>query len=102
MLDAMVKIWCDWIDRTDCDGFRVDTFKHVPPWVAKESRQPGGAHAAARGKSDSWSWARWAAARERQADYLVAIPEVRSSSSTNGAERCAGSRTATRTRWPPC
>lgn len=36
VLDAMVKIWSYWIAATDCDGFRVDTYKHVPEWVSLE------------------------------------------------------------------
>jgi glycosidase len=36
VLDAMVGIWSYWIARTDCDGYRVDTYKHVPDWVSAE------------------------------------------------------------------
>jgi hypothetical protein len=36
VLTAMVKIWSYWIALTDCDGFRIDTYKHVPEWVSLE------------------------------------------------------------------
>lgn len=32
----MIDIWKYWIAVTDCDGFRVDTMKHVPIWVAHQ------------------------------------------------------------------
>jgi glycosidase len=35
VLDLMVRIWSYWIAKTDCDGYRVDTFKHVPFSTAK-------------------------------------------------------------------
>jgi glycosidase len=35
-LAAMIKLWSYWIAEFDLDGFRVDTFKHVPKWVAAD------------------------------------------------------------------
>lgn len=52
MFQAIVKIWSDWIDDTDCDGFRVDTFKHVPRWVSEEFVAVIRAHAATKGKNN--------------------------------------------------
>lgn len=36
MFKTIAKIWCDWMDYTGCDGFRIDTFKHVPLWVSQD------------------------------------------------------------------
>ena len=33
-LDALVRCYQYWIALSDCDGFRVDTVKHVPPEVS--------------------------------------------------------------------
>ena len=36
LIDIMVRIWSYWMATTDCDGFRVDTFKHVPRATAQQ------------------------------------------------------------------
>ncbi|MFZ0714337.1 hypothetical protein, partial [Mycobacterium sp.] len=35
VLDIMVSVWTYWMAATDCDGYRIDTFKHVPPPTAR-------------------------------------------------------------------
>ena len=30
VLSPLVRVWQYWIDTTDCDGFRIDTLKHLP------------------------------------------------------------------------
>lgn len=30
VLEAIIKVYCYWIALSDCDGFRIDTVKHVP------------------------------------------------------------------------
>lgn len=52
VLDTMVRIYGDWIARTDCDGFRVDTFKHVPEWVGVAFAERIRRHARELGKAD--------------------------------------------------
>jgi glycosidase len=34
VLDAVVRCYQYWIALSDCDGFRIDTLKHVPPEVS--------------------------------------------------------------------
>jgi glycosidase len=34
VLDGLIKAYQYWIAFTDCDGFRIDTVKHVPPEVS--------------------------------------------------------------------
>jgi len=31
VIAGWIKVWSDWIDNFDIDGFRIDTFKHVNP-----------------------------------------------------------------------
>ncbi|MBF0137008.1 MAG: alpha-amylase [Magnetococcales bacterium] len=33
ILTAMIRLWCHWIVRSDCDGFRIDTLRPLPPEV---------------------------------------------------------------------
>lgn len=35
VINGWIKIWSDWINNFDIDGFRIDTFKHVNPefWI---------------------------------------------------------------------
>jgi glycosidase len=33
-LDAVVRCYAYWVALSDCDGFRIDTVKHVPPEVS--------------------------------------------------------------------
>jgi glycosidase len=34
VIDAVIKVYQYWIAFSDCDGFRIDTVKHVPPEVS--------------------------------------------------------------------
>ncbi len=34
VLDALIKVYQYWIAFSDCDGFRIDTVKHVPPEIS--------------------------------------------------------------------
>jgi glycosidase len=34
VLDALIKVYQHWIAFSDCDGFRIDTVKHVPPEIS--------------------------------------------------------------------
>ena len=36
LIESMIGIWTYWLAMTDCDGFRVDTLKHVPPPTAAQ------------------------------------------------------------------
>ncbi len=70
VLDALTRIWCDWIDLTGCDGFRIDTFKHVPRWVAQKATADIRAHAAAaHGKTDFLVFGEVAGGDFWEADY---------------------------------
>jgi glycosidase len=31
VIEGWIKVWSDWINNFDIDGFRIDTFKHVNP-----------------------------------------------------------------------
>jgi glycosidase len=34
VLDAIIRVYQYWIALSDCDGFRIDTVKHVPPEIS--------------------------------------------------------------------
>ncbi len=77
VLDAMLTIWCDWIDETNCDGFRIDTFKHVPRWVAEKATVKLREHAAVKhGKKDFLVFGEAAGGDYWEASYM-AIKDVR-------------------------
>ncbi len=49
---AMVQVFSYWIDATDCDGFRIDTLKHVEYSFWEYFAPAIRAHAAMRGKTN--------------------------------------------------
>ena len=50
--NAMIQVFSYWIDVTDCDGFRIDTLKHVEYSFWEEFAAGIRAHAAKRGKTN--------------------------------------------------
>lgn len=77
VLDEMVAIWSRWIEKTDCDGFRIDTFKHVPFWVAESfsERIKAGARSGGRSKPDFLVMGEVGGSEEEAASYQ-AIPSI--------------------------
>jgi glycosidase len=77
VLKEIVRIWCGWIDETGCDGVRIDTFKHVPKWVAEQVTQELRAHAAKKhNKRDFLVFGEVAGGDYEEASYIP-IPNVR-------------------------
>jgi len=52
LVDLMTDVWTYWMVVTDCDGFRVDTFKHVPMETAARFTSAIRTYAADIGKAD--------------------------------------------------
>lgn len=76
VLEHMVGIWSYWITETDCDGFRVDTFKHVPWWAGAQFVRRIREFAAGLGKADFLVAAEVGGGDLTAATYL-AVPELR-------------------------
>jgi alpha-amylase len=47
---ALIRVFADWIEKTDVDGFRIDTVRHVEHDFLREFAEAMRAHAAALGK----------------------------------------------------
>ncbi|MBF0153883.1 MAG: alpha-amylase [Magnetococcales bacterium] len=35
LLNTLIRLWCHWIVRSDCDGFRIDPLRQLPPEVSR-------------------------------------------------------------------
>ncbi len=51
-LDTLIRIWCSWIVRSDCDGFHIDTLGSLPPAVVQRFCTEIRHFAASRGKEE--------------------------------------------------
>lgn len=75
MLKVMLQIWKYWIVLTDCDGFRVDTFKHVPIEVSQSFTRQIREFVRHLGKDDFFMVGEVGGGDQEGADYLARDPE---------------------------
>lgn len=75
-LSFLITIYQYWISLTDCDGFRVDTVKHVSMETARNWCNAISEHAEALGKNDFFILGEVAGGNLTQALYLAAARNI--------------------------
>ncbi|MEO6789989.1 MAG: alpha-amylase family glycosyl hydrolase [Ornithinibacter sp.] len=77
VLEVMVNIWTYWMHLTDCDGFRVDTMKHLPVKTACEFTRRMRQNARGCGKRDFLILGEIGGSDAEAATYLAKIRGLR-------------------------
>ncbi len=91
-LDILITIFQYWTSLTDCDGFRVDTVKHVGPGAARAWCNAVTEHAELMGKDNFFLLGEIAGGNREQAFYLMMngsrVLELHQSLRDAQGERC--------------